>query len=49
MIKKFKVRAEVESGKNLRVLRTDRESDFTSVEFAAYCADQGVVRYHTMS
>ena len=46
-IKKFKLRAEAESGKKLRVLRTDRGGEFTSVEFAAYCADQGVVRHHT--
>ena len=46
-IKKFKMRAEVESGKKLRVLRTDRDDEFTSVEFAAYCADQGVGQHHT--
>ncbi|XP_066354451.1 uncharacterized protein [Miscanthus floridulus] len=39
MIKKFKMRAEAESGKKLRVLRTDRGGEFTSVEFAAYCMD----------
>ena len=38
-IKKFKVRAEAENGKKLRVLRTDRGNEFTSLEFAAYCAD----------
>ena len=42
-VKQFKTRAEVESGKKLRVLRTDRGGEFTSVEFAAYYADQGVV------
>ena len=42
-IKKFKTRAEVESGKKLCVLRTDRGDEFTSMEFAAYCMDQGVV------
>ena len=47
VIKKFKIRAEAESGKKLRTLRTDRGGEFTSVEFAAYCADQGVVRHHT--
>jgi hypothetical protein len=47
-IKKFQARAEAESGKKLRVLRTDRGGKFTSVEFAAYCANQGVVRHHTM-
>ena len=46
-IKKFKMRTEAESGKKLHVLRTDRGNKFTSVEFAAYCADQGVVRHHT--
>jgi len=38
-IKKFKVRAEAENGKKLRVLRTDRGDEFTSVEFAAYYID----------
>jgi len=46
-IKKFKARAEAESGKKLRVLRTDRGGEFTSVEFATYCVDQGVVRHDT--
>jgi len=43
VIKKFKMRAEVESSKKLHMLRTHRGGKFTSVEFAAYCADQGVV------
>ena len=47
-IKKFKTRAEAESGKKLHVLRTNRGGEFTSVEFAAYCMNQGVVRHHTM-
>ena len=42
-IKKFKMHAEAESGKKLRVLRTDRGDKFTSVEFAGYYVDQGVV------
>ena len=46
-IKKFKARAEAESGKKLRVLRTDRGDKFSSVEFVVYCADQGVMRHHT--
>ena len=41
-IKKFMTRVEAGSGKKLRVLRTDRGGKFTSVEFAAYYADQGV-------
>ena len=47
-IKKFKMCTEAESGKKLRVLRTDRGGEFTLVEFAAYCADQGVVQHHTV-
>ena len=46
-IKKFRMLTEAESGKKLRVLRTDHGGEFTSVEFAAYYADQGVVRHHT--
>ena len=46
-IKKFKMRAEAKSGKKLRVLRTDRGGEFTSVEFATYCADKGVGQHHT--
>ena len=44
-VKKFKARAEAGSDKKLRV-QTDRGGEFTSVEFATYCADQGVVRHH---
>ena len=39
VVKKFKACVEAESGKKLRVLRTDRGNEFTSVEFAAYCTD----------
>ena len=46
-IKKFKTRVEAESGKKLRVLRTNRGGEFTLVEFAAHCVDQGVGRHHT--
>ena len=46
-IKKFKARAEAESDKKLRVLRTDHGGEFTSMEFIAYYVDQGVVRHHT--
>ena len=43
VIKKFKMRAEAESGKKLHVLRIDRGGEFTLVEFATYYADQGMV------
>ncbi|XP_066380149.1 uncharacterized protein, partial [Miscanthus floridulus] len=40
-IKKVKVVAEVESGRKLKVLRTDNGGEFTVAEFVAYCADEG--------
>src|SRR6185295_3106631 len=40
-------RAAADSGKRLRVLRTDRGGEFTAVEFASYCAGEGVVRQLT--
>ncbi|CAO2199473.1 unnamed protein product [Urochloa humidicola] len=46
-IKAFKTRAEAESGKRLRVLRTDRGGEFTAEEFAEYCAEEGVRRHLT--
>ena len=46
-IKHFKARAEMESGKKLKVLRTDRGGEFTAVEFTTYCAEEGVGRHLT--
>ena len=48
-VKKFKARAEAESGKKLRIMWIDRGGEFTLVEFAVYCADQGVGQHHTAS
>jgi hypothetical protein len=42
-IKRVQVAAEAECGRKLRVLRTDGE--FTTAEFALYCADEGVQRH----
>jgi len=46
-VKKFQARVEVETGRHLRVLRTDNGGEFTSIEFESYCADRGVERQHT--
>lgn len=35
---KFQARVEVETGRKLRALRTDRGGEFTSVTFGEYCA-----------
>ncbi|WVZ53904.1 hypothetical protein U9M48_004791 [Paspalum notatum var. saurae] len=46
-IKNFQAAVEVESGRKLKVLRTDRGGEFTSVEFGEYCAKRGVQRQLT--
>ena len=46
-IKQLKAKVEAESGRRLRVLRTDRGGEFTAVEFATYCAEEGVERHLT--
>jgi transposase InsO family protein len=46
-IRRFKAAAELESGRKLKVLRTDRGGEFTSVEFGAYCVEEGVQRQLT--
>jgi transposase InsO family protein len=46
-LKKFQARVEVETGRRLRVLRTDNGGEFTSVEFDTHCAEHGVVCQHT--
>lgn len=46
-IKRFQAAAELESGCKLKVLRTDRGGEFTSVEFGAYCADRSIQRQLT--
>ena len=49
VIKEFQAQVETdtETEKKLRVLRTDRGGEFTSVEFVLYCAGQGVERHLT--
>ena len=46
-VRKFQAKVEVETGRRLRVLRTDHGGEFTSVEFEQYCADRGVHRQHS--
>ncbi|WVZ81780.1 hypothetical protein U9M48_029122 [Paspalum notatum var. saurae] len=46
-IKKFQAGVEVETGRKLRVLRTDRGGEFTAVTFEEYCTEKGVHRQLT--
>lgn len=43
----FQARAEVESGRKLGTLRTDRGGEFTARAFAEHCAEHGVQRHLT--
>lgn len=47
VIRKLQVGVEVETGRKLRALRTDRGGEFTLVEFCEYCAEHGVHRQLT--
>jgi transposase InsO family protein len=45
VIKRIQAAAEKECGRKLWVLRTDNGGEFTTTEFAAYCADEGITRH----
>ena len=46
-IKKFQAAAELQSGRKLKMLRTDRGGEFTSNELGEYFSDRGVQRQLT--
>jgi transposase InsO family protein len=46
-IRRVQAAAEAECGSKLRVLRTDSDGEFTTTEFASYCADEGVQRHYS--
>jgi hypothetical protein len=46
-IMSFQARVERETGKKLKVLRTDNGGEFTSVTFGEYCAGEGIQRHHS--
>jgi transposase InsO family protein len=48
MIKQVMACAEAESGKMLKVLRTDRGGEFMSTSFTGYCSELGIRRHLTM-
>jgi transposase InsO family protein len=45
----FQARVECETGKKLKVLRTDNGGEFTSVEFGEHCAGEGIQRHLSAS
>ena len=44
----FKTLVENQTWKNIRVLRTDNGSQYTSNEFMEYCPAEGIKKEHTM-
>ncbi|KAJ9537718.1 hypothetical protein OSB04_030451 [Centaurea solstitialis] len=47
IFKEFKQRVENKLGINLKMFRTDRGGEFTSIEFLQYCKDNGISRQLT--
>lgn len=45
--KLFKSKVELEAGKSIKCLRTDRGGEYTSNEFSDYCKEQGIRRQLT--
>jgi hypothetical protein len=46
-IMSFQAKVKRETGKKLKVLRTDNGGEFTSVQFGEYCAGEGILRQHS--
>ena len=47
MFKKFKVMVEKETGRHIKVVRSDRGGEYTSMAFMEYCEEQGIRRFLT--
>jgi transposase InsO family protein len=41
-IKRIQAAAEKQSGRTLKVIRTNNGGEFTSLDFASYCVDEGI-------
>jgi hypothetical protein len=46
-IKHVQAAVKKQSGLKLQVLHTDNDDKFTTVEFIAYCADEGIQRLYS--
>ena len=49
IFKKFKALVEKQSGKQIKVLRSDRGKEYTSREFDKFCEDEGIERQLTVA
>ena len=49
VFKKFKALIENQSGKRIKVLRSDRGKEYTSREFERFCEDEGIERQLTVA
>jgi hypothetical protein len=48
-IMSFQAKVEQETGKKLKVFRTDNGGELTSVQFGEYCAGEGILCQHSAS
>ena len=46
--REFKILVENQTGRKIRVLRTDNGSEYTSNEFLEYCSSKGIKKEHTV-
>ena len=46
--REFKTLIENQTGRKIRVLRTDNRGEYTSNEFLEYCSSKGIKKEHTM-
>jgi transposase InsO family protein len=49
VFKKFKVMVEKETGRHIKVVRSDRGDEYTSTAFMEYCEEQGIRKFLTAS
>ncbi|KAK9181573.1 hypothetical protein WN944_024711 [Citrus x changshan-huyou] len=49
VFKEYKARVELESGKNIKCLRTDNGGEYTDGEFLAFCKQVGIQRQFTVA
>lgn len=47
VFKNFKAMVEKNTNREIKVFRTDRGGEFTSIEFKTYCEVNGIVRHLT--
>ena len=48
LFREFKILVENQTGRKIRVLKTDNGGEYTSNEFMEYCSSEGIKKEHTV-